>query len=315
MSWTRDALEAALGDVVERHESLRTIFPDRDGVPRQQILEASAARPRLAVESVTEASLSDALASAARAGFDLSGEPPLRAHLFGLAADEHVLLLLVHHIAGDGWSLAPLARDLSRFYEARRQGSAADLPGLPVQYADYTLWQHGVLGDEGDAESAIGRQLGYWTETLKGLPEQIDLPSDRPRPAVSSYRGESLPLKLSAQLHAGLLELSRASGASLFMVLQAGLAALLTRLGAGSDIPIGSPIAGRTDSALDDLVGFFVNTLVLRTDTSGNPSFRELVARVRAGNLRPTATRTCRSSGWWRSSTRRGRCRGIRCSR
>ena len=136
-----------------------------------------------------------------------------------------------------------------------------------------------------DAESAIGRQLGYWTETLKGLPEQIDLPSDRPRPAVSSYRGESLPLKLTAQLHAGLLELSRASGASLFMVLQAALAALLTRLGAGNDIPIGSPIAGRTDSALDDLVGFFVNTLVLRTDTSGNPSFRELVARVRAGNL------------------------------
>ena len=117
------ALEAALGDVVGRHESLRTIFPERDGVPRQQILDASTARPRLAIESVTEANLPDALASAARAGFDLSGEPPLRAHLFGLAADEHVVLLLVHHIAGDGWSLAPLARDLSRFYEARLQGT------------------------------------------------------------------------------------------------------------------------------------------------------------------------------------------------
>src|SRR5262245_57416840 len=279
------ALEAALGDVVERHESLRTIFLERDGVPRQQILAASAARPRLIVESVTEAKLPAALTNAARAGFDLSDEPPLRAHLFGLAADEHVLLLLVHHIAGDGWSLAPLTRDLSRFYGARRQGIAAELPDLPVQYADYTLWQHGVLGEEGDTESAIGRQLGYWTETLKGLPEQIDLPGDRARPAVSSYRGESVPLKLSAQLHEGLVGLSRASGASLFMVLQAGLAALLTRLGAGHDIPIGSPIAGRTDGALDDLVGFFVNTLVLRTDTSGNPSFRELVARVRAGNL------------------------------
>ena len=155
-----------------------------------------------------------------------------------------------------------------------------------MQYADYTLWQHGVLGEEsGRRRARSGASSAYWTETLKDLPEQIDLPSDRPRPAVSSYRGESLPLKLSAQLHAGLLELSRASGASLFMVLQAALAALLTRLGAGNDIPIGSPIAGRTDSALDDLVGFFVNTLVLRTDTSGNPSFRELVARVRTGNL------------------------------
>ena len=135
-----DALEAALGDVVGRHESLRTIFPDRDGVPRQQILEASAARPRLAVESVTEASLADALASAARAGFDLSREPPLRAHLFGLAADEHVLLLLLHHIAGDGWSLAPLARDLSRFYEARRQGTC----GRPARPAGAICRLHAV---------------------------------------------------------------------------------------------------------------------------------------------------------------------------
>ena len=155
-----------------------------------------------------------------------------------------------------------------------------------MQYADYTLWQHEVLGEESDAESAIARQLAYWTETLKDLPEQIDLPSDRPRPAVSSYRGgQPAAQAVCASCTQACWRLARASGASLFMVLQAGLAALLTRLGAGSDIPIGSPIAGRTDSALDDLVGFFVNTLVLRTDTSGNPSFRELVARVRAGNL------------------------------
>ena len=169
-----------------------------------------------------------------------------------------------------------------------RRGATAeapDLAALPVQYADYTLWQHQVLGEESDPESAIARQLAFWTETLKELPDQIDLPSDRPRPAVSSYRGDSVPLALSAELHAGLLALAREGRASLFMVLQAALAALLTRLGAGSDIPIGSPIAGRTDSALDDLVGFFVNTLVLRTDTSGNPSFRELIARVRTTNL------------------------------
>jgi acyl carrier protein len=281
----RAALEAAVGDLVGRHESLRTIFPDTLGVPRQQILDADAARPRLAVTAVDEASLAGALSAAAGAGFDLAREPPLRVHVFALGASEHVILLLLHHIAGDGWSLAPLLRDLGRFYEARCRGQAASVAALPVQYADYTLWQHAVLGSEDDGESAISRQLSFWTSQLAGLPDQIDLPLDRARPAVSSHRGGSVGLRLSGPLHAGLLELARASGASLFMVLQAGLSALLTRLGAGEDIAIGSPIAGRTDSALDDLVGFFVNTLVLRTDTSGAPSFRELVGRVRAGNL------------------------------
>ena len=281
----REAFEAALGDVVERHESLRTIFPDTLGVPRQLILEASAARPRLAVASVSEEALPEALSAAARQGFDLASEPPLRAHLFALGESEHVLLVLLHHIAGDGWSMAPLARDLAGFYAARCRGTAPDLPALPVQYADYTLWQHEVLGDESNPESAIARQLAYWTSRLQDLPDQLDLPLDRPRPLVSSYRGDSVPLRLGPQLHGGLLALARDSGASLFMVLQAGLAGLLTRLGAGTDIPIGSPIAGRTDSVLDDLVGFFVNTLVLRTDTSGNPSFRELIARVRASSL------------------------------
>ena len=281
----RAALEAALGDLVERHESLRTIFPDTLGVPRQVILDAGAARPRLAVTAVDETSLAGALSAAARTGFDLAREPPLRVHLFALGAGEHVVLLLLHHIAGDGWSLAPLLRDLGRFYEARCRGEAAAVAALPVQYADYTLWQHAVLGSEEDGESAIARQLSFWTGQLAGLPDQLDLPLDRARPAVSSYRGGSVGLRLSAPLHGALLELARASGASLFMVLQAGLSALLTRLGAGTDIAIGSPIAGRTDSALDDLVGFFVNTLVLRTDTSGAPSFRALIGRVRAGNL------------------------------
>ena len=281
----RAALEAALGDLVARHESLRTIFPDTLGVPRQLILEPSAARLRLEVIEVSEAGLATALTAAARKGFDLSTEVPLRAHLFALGESEHVLLLLLHHIAGDGWSLAPLARDLARSYAARCRGRAPELPALPVQYADYTLWQHRLLGAESDAESAISRQLAFWTSALEELPEQIELPSDRPRPAVSSYRGDSLPFALSAQLHRGLLALAREGRASLFMVLQAALAALLTRLGAGSDVPIGSPIAGRTDGALDDLIGFFVNTLVLRTDTSGNPSFRALIERVRATNL------------------------------
>ena len=279
------ALEAALGDVVERHESLRTVFAETAGIARQLILDGEAGRPHLHRSSVSEAELAGALSAAAGRGFDLAVEPPLRAHLFALGDSEHVLLLLLHHIASDGWSLAPLWRDLAGAYGARHGGRAPSYAALPVQYADYTLWQHEVLGREDDAHSAISRQLLFWTETLKGLPDQLDLPSDRARPAVSSHRGGGIGLHIGAALHGGLLGLAREAGASLFMVLQAGLAALLTRLGAGTDIPIGSPIAGRTDSALDDLVGFFVNTLVLRTDTSGDPSFRDLVGRVRAGNL------------------------------
>ncbi|MGA7427164.1 MAG: amino acid adenylation domain-containing protein, partial [Rhodoplanes sp.] len=279
------ALEAALGDVVARHESLRTVFPDRLGVPRQEILAPEAGRPRLVVAEVGEAELAAALSSAARRGFDLSEEPPLRAHVFALGADEHVLLLLLHHIAGDGWSMRPLWRDLAAAYAARLSGGAPRLAALPVQYADYALWQHGVLGAESEAGSAIAGQLAFWRETLAGLPAELDLPRDRARPAASSYCGDLVGLSLSAALHGRLLSLGRETGASLFMVLQAGLAALLTRLGAGEDIPVGSPIAGRTDSALDDLVGFFVNTLVLRTDTSGDPSFRALIGRVRSANL------------------------------
>ena len=192
----------------------------------------------LAVEEVSEAALADALSRASGRGFDLASEPPLRAQLYALGENasgeaEHVLLLLLHHIAGDGWSLSPLWRDVAGFYAARLAGRPAQLPALPVQYADYTLWQQGVLGDEGDASSALSRQLSYWSDRLKGLPDQLDLPADRPRPAVASHRGDAIAVSLSADLHGALLKLARESGASLFMVLQAGLAALLSRLGCG----------------------------------------------------------------------------------
>ncbi|SCX74770.1 non-ribosomal peptide synthetase, partial [Variovorax sp. EL159] len=280
------ALELALGDLVGRHESLRTVFRDTDdATPLQQILAPEGAHLAMQVETASEATLAQRLAEATAYCFQLGSEIPFRAWLFHLDADQHVLLLLCHHIASDGWSLAPLARDLSLAYAARGQGQPPAWTPLPVQYADYTLWQHELLGSERNPDSVITKQLRYWQRTLAGLPEQLELPTDRPRPTVSSHHGESVAFRLDVGLHQELLTLAREGQASLFMVLQAALATLFTRLGAGTDIPLGSPIAGRTDEALDDLVGFFLNTLVLRTDTSGNPSFRELLARVRETDL------------------------------
>ncbi|MBV8281188.1 MAG: amino acid adenylation domain-containing protein, partial [Candidatus Eremiobacteraeota bacterium] len=279
------ALEAALGDLLKRHESLRTLFPESEGTPYQLIVKPADAGPMLRVLPVAKATLDKALSAASRHSFDLVNEIPLRAELFALSPNEHVLVLVLHHIASDGWSTAPLARDLARAYAARCQGKVLQLPALPVQYADYTLWQEQLLGSETDPESVIGRQIAFWKKTLEGLPEELELPTDRPRSAKASYRGETVPLHIGADLHGRLALLAREHQVSLFMVLQAALATLLTRLGAGTDIPIGSPIAGRTDSALEESVGFFVNTLVLRTDTSANPTFGELLARVRSTNL------------------------------
>ncbi|TRV72173.1 amino acid adenylation domain-containing protein, partial [Streptomyces sp. 130] len=277
----RDALGAALVDVMTRHETLRTVFPHTGGIPHQRVLDTAEAGVPLTVRPAGESEVPGLLRDAAVRGFDLTTEIPLRAELFAVAPDEHVLLLVMHHIVGDGWSMGPLARDLAAAYTTRRSGGVPEWPPLPVTYADYTLWQHEILGDENDPDSLFSRQVAYWQRTLAGMPEQLLLPADRPRPAVMSYGGAVLELRIDAELHARLAELARRSGATLFMVLQAGLAALYTRLGAGTDIAIGSPIAGRTDEALDDLVGFFVNTLVLRTDTSGDPGFGELLGRVR----------------------------------
>ncbi|WP_279578654.1 non-ribosomal peptide synthetase [Streptomyces sp. Tu 3180] len=281
----RAALAAALRDVVDRHESLRTVFPDTDGRPRQSVLETSAVGVELPVTEVTEAELPAALSAAAGHVFDLTTDVPLKADLFALAPDRHVLHLLVHHIAADGASLAPLARDLSTAYAARRRARTPDWEPLRVQYADFTLWQREVLGSEDDPDSMISAQLEHWRTALADLPEELALPADRPRPQRSSHRGGLVPLELDAELHTRIAALARRTGTSVFMVLQAATAALLTKMGAGTDVPIGTPVAGRTDGALDDLVGFFVNTLVLRTDTSGNPTFRELLARVRDTDL------------------------------
>ncbi len=281
----QDALSRALDDVVARHEVLRTVFPDRDGEPRQHILPADAVNVPFTVVPTTEDDLQAALTDAGRRGFDLAGELPVRAHLFRSAPTECVLLLTVHHIAGDGWSMAPLAQDLMTAYQARLASAPPEWSPLPVQYADYALWQRRLLGQEDDPDSELARQLGYWKQALGGLPDELPLPADRPRPAVAGYDGALIRFRMDEGLHQALVGLARDASATLFMVVQAGLAALLSRLGAGTDIALGSPVAGRTDEALDELVGFFVNTLVLRTDVSGDPSFRELVGRVREGDL------------------------------
>ncbi|MFI6816670.1 amino acid adenylation domain-containing protein [Nonomuraea sp. NPDC050328] len=267
----REALRAAVADVCERHEILRTRFPERDGVPYQEIRPVG--RPALPVwqPDVVE----EAVRTIARRPFDLAAEPPFRAHLLRLGPREHLLMLVLHHIAGDGWSARPLVRDVLSAYRARRAGAAPDWRPLPVQYADYTLWQQ-ELGEPG---------LGHWTRTLAGLPDELALPADRPRPASPSGRGGTVPVVVPPEVWTGVEHLARERRASTFMVVHAALAALLTRLGAGVDLPIGTPVAGRHDSALDEAVGFFVNTLVLRTDTSGDPAFAELLDRVRALDL------------------------------
>ncbi len=277
---SQDALRSALADVAARHESLRTLIAEADGAPVQLILAAPDARPVLRVSRVGEGDLAEEIETACDYQFDLARELPVRGWLFEVGPDEHVLALVVHHIATDEWSARPLLRDLSAAYEARLAGTAPDWPALPVQYADYAIWQRILLSGE-----ELSRQVAFWRTFLAGLPDEIALPASRSRPALPSGRGGDVMVPLDAELHERLSGLARAQGATLFMVLQAAVAVLLSSLGAGEDIPLGAPVAGRTDEALDDLVGFFVNTLVLRTDTSGDPSFADLIARVRACDL------------------------------
>ena len=283
-----DALGAALADVVGRHESLRTLFPAPDGVPRQLVVPAEGADLGWQIVDATGWSASRLRAGveeAVRYSFDLANQIPLRAGLFRVGDDEHVLVAVVHHIAADGWSITPLVGDLGVAYASRCVGRAPPWAPLAVQYVDYTLWQRAQFGDLDDSRSRIAAQLAYWEQALAGMPERLVLPTDRPFPPVADQRGASVVVDWPVELQRRVARVAREHHATSFMVVQAALAVLLAKLSASVDVAVGFTIAGRRDPALDELVGFFVNTLVLRVDLAGDPTVAELLAQVRARSL------------------------------
>ncbi|MFI9506591.1 amino acid adenylation domain-containing protein [Nocardia sp. NPDC052566] len=280
-----DALRGALHDVLDRHESLRTVYPARDGVGHQVILPADAVALDLEPIVTAASELPGAVIEAVTAGFDVTAAIPVRLRLFRLSDDEHVLVVVAHHISADGFSMGPLARDLMAAYIARRQGGVPVWTPLAVQYADYALWQHDRLGAADDPESLLARQIQFWRETLAGLPDQLALPADRARPATASLRAGTVLRTIDTELTAGLDALARANQSSLFMVLHGTLAALFARLGATTDIAMGTPVAGRGAAELDAVVGMFVNTVVLRTEVNGAEPFVGLLDRVRRADL------------------------------
>ncbi|MBW3656165.1 MAG: AMP-binding protein, partial [Gemmatimonadetes bacterium] len=276
-----DALMRALNGIVARHEALRTTFAQVDGIPEQRIAPAEPGGLHLveydlSAEADAEAELGRLVAEEARAPFDLERGPLIRGRLVRLAADDHVLLLTMHHIVSDGWSMRVLLGELAARYAAHQEGREADLPELPVQYADYAAWQRRWVEGE-----VLREQADYWTRTLGGAPELLELPTDHPRPAQQNHAGASLHVELDEALTAGLKVLSRRHGTTLFMTLLAGWAAVLGRLSGQDDVVVGTPTAGRGRGEIEGLIGFFVNTLPLRVDLSGSPTVAALLARVK----------------------------------
>nr|WP_067542431.1 non-ribosomal peptide synthetase [Nocardia crassostreae] len=285
-----EAMRSVFADLVARHEILRTVYPQADAGPVQIILPSTGARVRhLEVGILAASEVESAVAELASTSFDVTTEVPLRAALWQVAEGEHILALVVHHICGDGYSGGPLTRDLVTAYVSRARGQASQWTPLPVQYADYALWQRALLGDEAQPDSLAAQQLAYWREALADLPDQLDLPRDRPRPAVQSFAGGRVEVAIDATTHAGLAELARAQGATLFMVVHTAFAVLLARLSGTDDIAIGTPTAGRGAAELDDLIGMFVNTLVFRTRVDAAAGFTELAARQRDTDLQAYA--------------------------
>ncbi|MDH6109617.1 amino acid adenylation domain-containing protein [Kitasatospora sp. MAP12-15] len=275
------ALERAVKDVVQRHESLRTVVREVQGGMEQVVLDGSAldgstVAPALERRTVVPGTtLDEAVKEAGRYPFDPSTELPIRVTLLELGPDDQVLVIALHHSAADAWSTAPLCRDLATAYTARQSGVAPDWAALP-------LLHH---AEEKEDAEALSEQLAFWRQELAGLPAELEYPGDRRRPTSPSFAAEAIDVHLTAELHARMVEVAVAAETTVFTVVQAALAALLTRLGAGTDIPIGTSVAGRTDEELEELVGLFANTVVLRTDTSGNPGFAELLRRTAEAGL------------------------------
>ncbi|MCZ4077345.1 amino acid adenylation domain-containing protein [Rhodococcus sp. H36-A4] len=282
------ALERAVQDVIARHEVLRTVYPQTENGPVQVVLPAGHIRSLTPVQ-VSHSSLEAHIVDLASHRFDVTTDVPLRVTLFTLGDNEHVIVMVLHHIAGDGWSMGPLARDVMMAYSARLIGNAPDWAPLPIQYSDYALWQHELLGDEADSNSLAHRQVQYWTEALAEVPDLLDLPTDRPRPPQQSYRGGRVPFVVDAAMHARLVELARSQGTSMFMLLHCAFAVVLAALGDTEDVTVGSPIAGRGEQSLDELIGMFVNTLVLRTHVDLAAGFDALLAQTREDDLQAFA--------------------------
>jgi hypothetical protein len=281
----RDALRTALDRMVERHEALRTVFRAEGGVPAQVVLDHA----RLELVEIDladlpsgqrEPMLQQVLREQARRSFDLAADVLIRPVLVRLTPATHVLQLVVHHIASDGWSKGILFRELAAHYAAARAGEPTALAPLPIQYADFALWQRRTFsGDE------LEQQISYWRTQLEGAPPYIDLPVDRPRPVAQSFEGVHQHLSLSRELADAVRSAAREEGITPFMFLLAAFAVLLGAYADQEDVLVGSPIANRHRIETEDLIGFFVNTLVLRTDLAGDPTFHELAQRVRESAL------------------------------
>ncbi|HLL48554.1 MAG TPA: condensation domain-containing protein, partial [Longimicrobiaceae bacterium] len=278
-------LETALGEIVRRHEPLRTVFREVGGAPVQVV--APFCGWALPVRDLSGLGGADAESEARRLAaedavrpFDLVAGPHFRPALLRLAGDDHVLLLCMHHVAGDEWSMGVFFREMSALYGAYLEGRPSPLPEPAVQYADYAAWQREQLRGE-----ALAPRLAWWVERLAGAPALLELPTDHPRPAVQSHRGAGEAVELPGGLLERLQALGRREGATLYMTLLGAFQVLLARYAGTEDVVVGSPIAGRTRPEVEELIGFFVNTLALRTDLSGDPTFREVLARVREATL------------------------------